>query len=267
MNTEISTSNPTPPDGLTPTQVPLGISGTTSEILGPPNIIYKQPVAFNLNESIYYGQFTIDNTLSTGSRVFQWDSFYPLGNFPNVYNSGESNGRYTYCVPWSLLTAFYSKQCKVDWLMNFTFIKVPDCRVSLDLIFNYNGETKVLYTPELLGSDSYHVIIDSQDDNFSFELPQFWLTNNVQTDSAAVIFSSTGQTIQPAFLPTTHLDIFIRNPYQPNMLQPDSFQVIVTMQPIVRSTVGFAAKSLTRTAAPYNPSVNRPYFLRNQFPT
>lgn len=267
MNTEISTSNPAPPTGVTPTEVPLGITGTTSQTLSPPNIIYKEPILFNLNESIYYGKFRIDKSYVSGLKVFEWQALYPLGNFDNPYNMGNTNGRYVYTVPWSLLTAFYSKQCKVDWLMNFTFVKVSDCRVSLDLIFNYNGLSKNTLDPLSLSNDSYHVSVDSQDDNFSFEIPQFWLTNNVQTDSGAIFLTpSTGETIQPAYLPQTVLDVFIRNPYQPNMLQPDFFDVLVTLQPIVRSTVGFAAKSLTKGTAPYPNAINRPYFLRNRFP-
>lgn len=34
---QISTTTPAPPSGVTPTEVPLGISGTVSEVIAPLN--------------------------------------------------------------------------------------------------------------------------------------------------------------------------------------------------------------------------------------
>lgn len=262
----ISTTNPAPPTGVTPTEVPLGITTTTSTSGGPLNKNNTSTKMFTLNEGLYYGTFTVSSTNAPNDIVFNWSSLYPLGDFENVYNNNTGSlNTEQYFVPWELIPAFYSRQCKIDWVVNFTPVKVADARVSFDISFKYDSDDPFPTDQvDFTKNDSVFKVLDSQDDSFSVVPPMYWLTNNVNTDTYPVSFvgSVNRNTMQPAFLPSTRMQIRIRNPYYPSMIQPDSFQVVVTVKPIVRQTLCIAGKSSIRTvrnlATNYTP---RPYFL------
>lgn len=264
---EVSTTNPAPPTGITPTEVPLGITSTTSTSGGPLNRGSNKTALFSLEEGIYLTQFTVNKTMNTGDEVFTWTSWSPLGPNANEYNTVNSGSNSRFLVPWQLFTSFYSKQCKIDWELKFTAVKVSDCRVSFDGLFIYEDKDFTAGYPELLNNDSVHKIFDDQDDSFSILPPMYWMTNNVNTDSWRVQLVTSGPfaRMQPAFLPYTKMSLRVRAPYIPNSMQPDEFTVIVTMNPIVRQTLGIAGKSVTQTLNNVVESqIPRPYFLTRE---
>lgn len=264
---EVSTTNPAPPTGVTPTEVPLGITSTTTTSGGPLNKGMNKTAMFNLEEGLYYGQFTVNKTDALGQSVFEWVSWSPLGPTANEYNTVNDGNNSRFFVPWELMTAFYSKQVKIDWEIVFTAVKVSDCRVSFDVIFLYEDKNVALLYPQILNNDSYHKIFDDQDDSFSVVPPLYWMTNNVNTDSWRVQLVPGGafSRMQPAFLPYTKMQVRIRSPYIPNSMQPDSFQVVVTLKPIVRQALGIAGKSVNATLNLTNEAqIPRPYFLTRE---
>jgi len=258
-----SLTNPTPPTGVIPTEVPLGINTTTTHSPVPNNIIPNSLGAYGNDFGIYLTTFTISNTMAPGTRVFTWNSEYPL-SLNNQYSTIAGQDYLQWRLPWSLIVPFFSRMGKVEWEMNFKPIKVADCRVSVDIVFNYG-----LYAPEntditnkALANDSLHKNFDDTDDNLTFNIPMFFPTDNVQIDSYRV-FGVALDTIQPAFLPTTSVNVFIRNTYQNSLIQPDSFQVLVTLRPKISNCVGLA----TRSTAVNNQrgiveEICRPHFLR-----
>jgi hypothetical protein len=266
MNQEI-TSVPAPPTGVIPTEVPLGLNTTTTPTGGPVNLFQNGISALAQSEGIYYGKFTINTTQVPGSEVFSHNTKWPLGDFPNRYNNAGN----VFLVPWELLTSFYSKQCKIDWVIELVPVKVGDCRVILDVIFSYeDGWTVPLSQIVALGNDSAMIVLDSPEDNITVVPPMFWAQKQVQTDNSRAFRTGVpaiNEFIQPAGIAMTTTSFRIRTPYQPNLLQPLSFEVLVFLHPIVRQTNGFAGKSAVSYEMPDPVSgIPKPYFLsRSQF--
>lgn len=261
---EVSTSNPAPPTGLTPTEVPLGITSTTSPSGGPINASKGPPKFWALSEGLYYGTFDVSILNGPNDVVFEWNSTYPLGNFTNPYNTITNANNTRFFVPWELWPAFFSRECKVDWEICFTAIKVADCRVSFDISFLYD-QNGSFPGPQanFVNNDSFHKIFDSQDDTFSIVPPMFWVSNNVQTDNFRINLAG-NVFVPPAFVPTTRMQVRIRNPYYPNMTQPDSFTVVVTVKPIIRQAIGIAGRAAFRSLNNnLDVQVHRPYFLND----
>lgn len=265
MTSVISTTNPPPPMGVTPTEVPLGISSTTSPTAGPINAPVGPLSILGLQTGVFYGSFDITIAQNTATRIFTHLTEYPLGDFNNRYNqvAGEVSTQ-RFLIPWQLLTAFYSKQVKIDWEITLTPIKVADCRASIDIVFKYEHDNPTTFDSRALANDSLHKHLDSQDDDFKFLPPMFWTSNNVHTDSLRYNLDGTQRVVQPAFLPCTTSEIFIRNRYQPSLLQPDTFTVLVVLNPIVRQCLGIAGKSVVRTLLPdIDDQISKPYFIRS----
>lgn len=259
----ISTTTPIPPTGTTSTATPLGISGAMSQTTQPlTNQFSNRITKMTRPHGLYYGKFTINSTNATGANLFSWRSKYPLGSGLNNYTNVANGDTIRYNIPWDLIPVFYSKQSKVEWKIEMTPVKVADSRVSLDIVHNYVDRVSS-YGVNLLNNDSIHKLIDDQDDPFDFIPPQYFPTKLIQTDgyiNAQV--SNPPIRMQPAFLPTTRSTVYVRNQFQPNQMQPASFEVIVTLTPIVRNAVGFAGKKLIRVLNPVlNDFVPIPFFM------
>jgi hypothetical protein len=264
---EVSTTNPAPPTGITPTEVPLGITTATTVTQGPVNIPRTPATSLSLNRPIYIDKFTITPSNVTGQQVYAMTTKFPFGDFPNRYNqNAQEDDTIQFFVPWSLIKAFYSKQCKIDWEMELVPVKVADSRVILDVVFGYDDgqappSTQLLY----LANDTVSFKLDSQNEPIKIMIPQFWATEVVQTDTfrarqvTAPLFANV---IQPAFLPTTNVVIRIRNPYQPNLIQPDTFEVLVFLRPIVTTALAIGGKSSVVNRLPdIETHIPVPYFL------
>lgn len=266
---EIATQNPQPPSEEIPTEVPLGISSVLDKVPMPMNIVPTPEINYDTSYEIFLQKFTISNTDITGRQLFNWSSQWPLGNFANPYNTISAVGWLNWNVPWSLVTAFYSRQVQIDWILKFTPIKVSDCRATMDFVVQYNGAVlPIPYNTRTTNNDLFHWKIDSQDQAFSIAPSQFWMTNNVQTDTMVYHLGTSRGTLNPGFLPMTTVTGFLVNRYQNNLMQPDQFEVIVTLVPIVRNIIGFSGKSNVRTilGLELENQTPRPYFLTKAIP-
>lgn len=240
----ISTTNPVPPQGDTPTIIPFEISSSVSLNSVPRNISIQKNSMLNSNHGIYLGKFTIDTTQAVGTKVFSWNSLTPLsipGSSLYIYAT-TTGGLENPLVPWDLLTYWYSALNRTDYLLEFIVVKVGDCRVSLDFIIDYNFTPDSVYNTTALANDSFHVILDDQDDQFSFVPPLYYMTELVNTRPPRIGELATDFN-PPWFMPRTRVSAFIRSPYQPNMTQPLNFEVVVKLVPIVRSTQGITSIS------------------------
>lgn len=263
---ETSKTNPVPPTGVTPTEVPLGITARTAIGDFPADIVVEHKSALETDLDIFYGSFPISATDNTGQNVFKHTTLWPLGDFANRYNTvSGADSTLRFFVPWCLVLSFFSKMCKIDWIMRLLPVKVADCRVSLDILFNYDQtpDGNRVYSTKLMASDSIYKILDSEDDDLTFQIPMFWLTKALQTD---VIGSSVGP-VMPAFQPITETRIYIRNKYVPNLMQPNTFNVLVYLTPIVRNITTLAGKSaLNLDVVTPDRRQPRPYFLLRNAP-
>lgn len=240
MNTIVSTTNPAPPTGVTPTEVPLGTSGTISETVMPVNIpIVKELAMFNqIGKGLFIGSFQISALNGVGTNVFNWSFSNPttVGS-TNLYSRTTSPGIINYPTAWEYLVAMFSRMVQIDYELEFIPIKVGDSRCSVDILYNFEN-TIPLYNTRNLSNESMHKVFDDMDDPFRIAVPAFWITNNNSTretyDPSGVVKNSS------PFLPQTRLAMYIRNPYQPNMMQPSSFSVMVILHPRVKNPIGLA---------------------------
>jgi hypothetical protein len=249
----ISTTNPIAPTGATPTEVPFGISGSTTLNSIPADL---QPASGSMlysGHGLFLTRFSISTLDTVGSVVWNFDARFPLGRnaFENRYYRVSSGGNYRPIVPWDLWPVWFSAQCRVDYELVFVPVKVGDSRVSLDFVFDYSGLGNTgPYGTDTLVQDSFHKLIDDQDDQFSFTVPLIYVTKLVNTVPPKFGTLAPTSNDFPAFLPQTTMQVFIRSPYQPNLMQPNSFDVLVFMRPIVRDT---------QTVVGRSRSVLRPY--------
>lgn len=266
MNTIISTTTPAPPSGVTPTEVPLGISGTVSETPGPVNIPrLSLPIFYQEGRGLFIGSFEINTTQVTGSNLFEWSLQQPLFlNNDSLYNPSLSAGIIRYNLGWELLKPLFSMQGKMDFDMELIPVKVGDSRASIDFVFTQES-APLAYNSSTMANDSVHKILDDTDDPIRFSIPIIWPSNNIQTRNWS--YNTTGSPsvkidYQPAFLPHTKMTAFMRNPYQPNQMQPISFKVLVILHPKPHSLVGLAGISPCRNTfgllSDYMPT---PWFL------
>lgn len=258
MNT-ISTTNPAPPSGITPTEVPLGTSGTISETKAPVNIpILKEMAMFSQQgRGLYLGSFEISTTSTVGTKVFDWSLKNPTYfNTLTLYN-GYSNLAKHVRMPWEFILPYFSRMGKMDFDIEFIPVKVGDCRASLDIIFNQQNRSPA-YSTAMLNSDSLHKVMDDMDDPCRFSVPAFWLTNNVSTRRSSPLNST--DLLQSPFIPYTRVSAYIRNKYQPNLMQPSSFSVVVILHPKPSNNVAIASMSAFVSQSGINVESN-PWFL------
>lgn len=258
------TTNPAPPSGIIPTEVPLGITSATTSVPGPADLVIKPLAILRSLKPIYVTQIFINQSLSVGAHVWTAESKYPLGALPNRYNtiSGANDTLRPIC-PWSLLTAYFSRFSKIEWTYEFTPIKVADCRVSLDIISTYDEDAQVMgYSTNLMNNDSVHKNLDSQDDPLTVALPQYWASKFIETNTTIVQISTAQVNLQPANIPTTEMRAYVRGKYHPSLIQPVSFAIIVQAHANVTVAIGLSGKSLVRTVIPdISDQVSRPWFF------
>lgn len=242
---ETSTTNPARPSGITPTEVPLGITSSTVPVPGPSELVIKSLKCFQLVRPIYHSSFQIANTNNVGERIFNYDSTYPLGDFPNRYNTiAGSNDTSRPLVPWTLLKPYYSRMCRIEFEIHLLPVKVADSRVSLDVISTYDVlDGPYAYNSINMSNDTFHKHLDSQDDELVIQVPTYWMSKFIQTDSSYVSVTGVQTVLQPAFIPTTQLEFYIRGRYHNSMIQPSAFNVLVTVLPTVVESLQIAGKS------------------------
>lgn len=261
------TTNPAPPSGVIPTEVPLGITSTTVPVPGPSDLIIKPLDCFRIVRPIFHSIVNINSTQPVGAQIFHLETMFPLGNFSNRYNTIAGNfDTLRPLVPWMLVEVYFSKFSKIDFEYHFTPIKVADCRVSLDIITIYDNLIggAANYTTSTMNNDLFHKNLDSQDDELSLRPPMYWVSKFVQTDSTYKNFAGVQSIVQPGNLPTTQVIGFIRSPYHPSLIQPIDFDVLITVVPIVSVALQIAGKSATGSQMPdLWEQIPRPWFLHS----
>jgi len=142
----------------------------------------------------------------------------------------------------------FSLQGKMDFDLELIPVKVGDSRASIDFVFNQEDNT-LGYNNITMANDSVHKILDDTDDPIRFSIPIIWPTNNIQTRNWSYSTDADPSVLirlQPAFLPFTRLTAFMRNPYQPNQMQPTSFEVLVILHPKPHSMIATSGISPVR---------------------
>jgi hypothetical protein len=257
MNPPNPTTQPLPPLETTTTPTPLSIEGLLSEQVLEANLEIQETPSLSCKNSLYLGKFRISNSQPIGTQIYSFDASYPLGSSSNLYyNQPTADGVLRQLCPWSLIPVWFSRQCKLDYTLVFQPVKVSDSRVTIDSFYRYTQTRISTYNTDAFVNDTVSNFIDDSDGLITNNIPTYWCTDFVPTRS----FRMSGTNIPPSYIPKTFMTTFIRSPYVPTLMHPDSFDVLVYLIPIVSiaSTV-VASTRVTRTTPSNDNYLPLPY--------
>jgi len=246
----LSTTNPISPTGGTNTSVPLGITASTELNPSPLNSPIFNSDCFSTPHKILIDTFTIKNDQDLYTAIYDWSvrdnkltSYWPTFEEPQV-------------TPWNLLPAYYSKQVRMEYQLLFYPIKVTNCKVKLDAVLDYVNVLDATSDSTDFANQNNQFELDDPDGIITFPVPQYYVTNNVNTD---MNFLGTGDVLTfPAFVPETKIRFTIANPYHNNNLQPDNFNVLVYLIAIPVMPQNLVGKRIAKYGGYTHPLI--PYF-------
>lgn len=233
INMEVNpTTQPLPPMGQTTTPTPLSVEGIMSHNINPDNLKRQEIPAMTAKNSLYYGKYTIDRDELTAAKFFEHKMEFPLGGAGNLYyTQADSLGNLRINLTWALMPIYFTRSCKVDFMMIHQPVKVSDCVVSFDVIHRYSGKANDTYNTDAFVNDNVQGMFDDTDAHFQMSIPTFWPVGAVPTRYTRFV-----RNIQPMFIPKTVSSFYIRSPYVNNAIQPDSFDVLVYLIPIISNS-------------------------------
>jgi len=247
-----ATTQPLPPSGEATPFVPLSIeSALTLEELAN-NIPNSYENAMMFPYGVLYTDLTVTSTYEPGASLGSLDvrNIFNGLQFLSVFGLSQING----FMPWNLITPFYSKVTRMEYLVRHIPVKVADCRVKLDVFFRFNGTTAP-YATATYNSPNVHMELDDPSGQIDLYIPQVYVSNNVPTDK----FLTQVSEVSP-LVPQTRATYYVTTQYSPNALQPTSMRIVRVIYPTNNNTVGLAVKR-TIEAANGNTMMLRPYFL------
>lgn len=255
------TTQPLPPLGQTTTPTPLSVEGIIAHNINPDNLVRQEIPALTNKNSLYYGKYTVDRDNLTGTKFFEHFLEYPLGKTSNLYyQQADNSGNLRMNLTWSLLTIYFSRSCKVDFMMVHQPVKVSDCVVSFDVINRYSGKGNDVYNTDAFVNDNVQGMFDDTDAHFEMVIPSFWAVGAVPTRYTRYV-----RNIQPSFIPRTVSTFYIRSPYINNAIQPDTFEVLVYLIPIIlNSSTMVSPTRVTRTTPNLDNFLPLPYVFNRQ---
>jgi len=262
MNTPEPTTQPLPPLGTTTTPTPLSIEGVLANQVEEGNLEKQRIPALTCKNSLYLGKFTITNAQPIGTNVFSFSAEYPLGAVSNnYYGQPGGDGVYRQLCPWSLIPTWFSRQCKIDYTLAFQPVKVSDSRVTIDSFYRYSQTPVTSYNTDSFVNDTVSNYIDDSDGLITNTIPTYWPTDFVPTRS----FRMAGINQPPSYVPKTRMTTFIRSPYVPTLMHPDSFDVLVYLMPMVSIASTTVASTRVTRAVPSNDNyLPLPYVFNRQ---
>lgn len=237
MMEQVQTTTPNKPTGIPPPEVPLGIQGTFLDQVGVQKLDGNLG-QMRLDNILYLGNFKVTTADEIGTLKHEfstWDGI-PLAGYTKQLNQGVQ-----VLVPWNMIPTYYSRMAKVDYELVYQPVKVSDCRVSIDVVANFEN-SRVEYDSKTLVNNNVHYLFDDPMEYLTFPVPMYWPTINVNTN--AYMIHQTGkpnEVYKNAFLPKTRVSAFIATPYIKNSLQPTEVVVVVWLRLKPRQIQGASA--------------------------
>ncbi|AXV43875.1 hypothetical protein 2 [Yongsan picorna-like virus 3] len=223
---QIVTTNPIPVSGTTST-VPLSIEGTATAGTSQNNIVQMLYEPDILQQLSWHGKFTINQTQSRGASVFTWDFAHLFRtNEQLLWVSGSGKQSvYKPSIDYNFVRLFFARMSRCNFFLRLIPVKVADCRVSLNVLFDYASRDTVIkpVTVTTMSNDNMLILLDDPKKETIINVPAFWLVNYIPNNMG---IAGTKYMLN-SFMPTTRINFTISSPYQPNLIQPDSFEVIV----------------------------------------
>lgn len=241
------TTQPVAPMAQTTTPTPLSIEGVLSSQILEANLDIQTTPSLTCKNSLYLGKFSINNTNTIGTNIYSFDAAYPLGKTSNLYYAQPTNdGVLRFLCPWSLIPVWFSRQCKVDYTLIFQPVKISDSRVSIDSFYKYTGTAITTYNTNAFTNDTVSHYIDDGDGLIINNIPAFWPTDFVPTRGLRI----SGNNIPPSYIPKTVMTTFIRSPYVPTLMHPDSFDILVYLIPKIMIASTMVGATRVRRSVP-----------------
>jgi hypothetical protein len=252
----LSTTNPLPPDGGTNAAAPLGLSAAMSVTKSPELASEQEVSAYTSLSPILIDQFTVGISNIVTDNVYQWSiEANKLKQFlPPRDNSSMS------VMPWNLALPYFTKMGKMEYILVFKPYKITDCEIRLQAVWDFaRNKTQNFQQSRLNNLNELFSFDDASDVKF-LSVPQYFMTNNLQTNVNQLDENSL---YVNAYTPTTKLNLFVANAYQPNLSQPDSFNVQVFLIVVPTSMKVIACRRMVEggTKTNDNPIEPTPYFM------
>jgi len=228
-------SNPPKPDGTTPTPIPFSMSTSTIANNGLDKPNYSDLI-LDLSPDIFISRFTINSAHAPGQYIFNWatDKILSISGFNGVVNA-----------PYNFIKPLFSRQVSFEAELVFIPVKVSDSRVILGGFFNYGFDSPTNDTehPDTYSRDNFEIIVSQSLEEHIVPVPLYWLTDTVPTISE--------DKNVPFFAPKTQLQMYIKEAFVPNAIQPPTFEILVFLR-IKFTSYGFATSSVALPVTPLN---------------
>lgn len=252
----LSTTNPVPPDGGTNAIAPLGLTSAMSTTKTPQLESVIDPSAFVTLSPILIDKFRVSTSQVIGDKPYEWS----IENNKLKEFLPPSNNLDMSIMPWNLVLAYFSKMVKMEYVLVFKPFKVSDCEVRVHAVWDFAREKPQNFQQSRLNNYNELFSFDDASDVKYLSVPQYFMTNNVSTNINQV--DENAVYVNP-YVPTTKVNLFIANTYQPNLSQPESFEVKVFLVPVVTSAKVIAGRREVKggTETNNNPIQPTPYFM------
>lgn len=201
----ISSTDPRPPTGQTPTQPPLSSSSTVGSAPTEEKnqLIPMNHMTFLLNQPYYMGNFSISSSDPINKSVFDWI-------FEDFLQHMSLNR-----IMWQSVPLLFAAQFNLEMELIFQPVKVGDSIVTLDYLWSYDRSDPSTGDSNKWQNDWQEIaIVDSKP--IAIKVPLFWMMEMITTSTEL-----------PFFVPNTRLAVEIKNKYSPPPIHPSAFQVLV----------------------------------------
>lgn len=239
MNQPIQTTTPNRPTGIPPPQVPLGIQGTFLPMVGT-QPLEGELMQIRLNNPALYQVIEITTADTIGTRKLSFDTRVGLNinNYVKTLTQGSQ-----ILVPWGMIEAYYSRMSKVDYELVIQPIKVADCRVSMDFVFDFKS-SDMTYDTKTLVNNNVHYAFDDPIDLLDLPIPMYWPVLNINTNIYSYNRATGFEVRKNSFLPSTKLNGFIAAPYVRLSLHPTTVTLVVWLRMVPRQLQGACAMKM-----------------------
>lgn len=190
------------------TTAPLTISKTLGlgSLIPPPPVMPIDIDCFYLaNNWMYIDNFHVRSITAINAEVYKFNGFAPAVR----------------AFTWDVFRYGIAQDISYDYELKFLFVKLPDCRLSFDLIKTYNVPGRINQSPFTPDPDVKEMTILEIDEDYTITVPMRLFWNGVPA------YNSANESISHGDLPVTTLSLRMRQQYVPTALQPEHIEVLV----------------------------------------
>lgn len=231
----LSVTDPRPPTGDTPTMPPLTLSSTVGN---PTQLdLMPKPAPFDvLSKAFYLTQFTINTTQARAAPLFtfNWKQMVATA----IQGGSTINGQ----TPFQLTRLLFGRSFNIESLdLIFTPIKLGNSAVTVDLFFSYDDVAPAAPNTDNAYNLDHMEMTFTDMEQKRVNIPLYYLIPELLTYRFAPTTDPQGGF--GVFSPKTKMGMFLKTKYIPQLIQPESFEVLVHVDIKYNSLEEFAPTS------------------------